>query len=123
MPDVPYDLTPDFLETLFTKHRIDYVVHGDDPCLLPDGTDAYATVKKQGRFRMVRAPFCAEPLFDHFPQSSVTAKLQPDITAQLNVMCVCNDRVDETHRMRGRSSRPALRCLCTSLMIFIYLFC
>jgi len=50
---VPYDLTPEFLEELFTKHNIDYVVHGDDPCLLPDGTDAYAHAKKQGRFRMV----------------------------------------------------------------------
>ena len=53
---VPYDLTPEFLDKLFTKHNIDYVVHGDDPCLLPDGTDAYAHAKKQGRFRMAR--FC-----------------------------------------------------------------
>lgn len=51
--DVPYELTPDFLEELFTKHRIDYVVHGDDPCLLPDGTDAYAHAKEMGRFKMV----------------------------------------------------------------------
>ena len=51
--DVPYDLTPEFLDKLFTQHNIDYVVHGDDPCLLPDGTDAYAHAKKQGRFRMV----------------------------------------------------------------------
>ena len=50
---VPYDLTPDFLETLFTKHRIDYIIHGDDPCYLPDGTDAYEHAKKMGRFRMV----------------------------------------------------------------------
>lgn len=50
---VPYDLTPEFLEELFTKHNIDYVVHGDDPCLLPDGSDAYAHAKQQGRFRMV----------------------------------------------------------------------
>jgi len=53
--DVPYELTPDFLEELFTKHRIDYVVHGDDPCLLPDGTDAYAHAKEMGRFKMVGA--------------------------------------------------------------------
>ena len=54
---VPYDLTPEFLQELFTKHNIDYVVHGDDPCLLPDGTDAYAHAKRQGRFRMVHLPF------------------------------------------------------------------
>lgn len=44
---VPYELGPEFLAELFSKHAIDYVVHGDDPCLLPDGTDAYAYAKKQ----------------------------------------------------------------------------
>lgn len=52
---VPYDLSPEFIEELFTKHKIDYIIHGDDPCLLPDGTDAYAHAKKLGRFKMVRA--------------------------------------------------------------------
>lgn len=55
LPDVPYDLSPEFVEQLFTKHKIDYIIHGDDPCLLPDGTDAYAYAKKLGRFKMVRA--------------------------------------------------------------------
>lgn len=32
---VPYDLTPSFLDELLSKHRIDYVIHGDDPCILP----------------------------------------------------------------------------------------
>ncbi len=39
--DVPYDLTPKFLEELLTKHKIDYVIHGDDPCILP-GADCCA---------------------------------------------------------------------------------
>jgi hypothetical protein len=30
------------------------VVHGDDPCLLPDGTDAYAYAKQQKRFKMIK---------------------------------------------------------------------
>jgi ethanolamine-phosphate cytidylyltransferase len=51
---VPYDLNPEFMNELFTKHRIDYILHGDDPCLLPDGTDAYAHAKAMGRFRMVK---------------------------------------------------------------------
>jgi glycerol-3-phosphate cytidylyltransferase-like family protein len=55
---VPYDLSPEFVEELFTKHKIDYIIHGDDPCLLPDGTDAYAHAKKLGRFKMVRAAGC-----------------------------------------------------------------
>ena len=55
---MPYELTPEFLEDLFTKHRIDYIVHGDDPCLLPDGTDAYAHAKQMGRFKMVSTALC-----------------------------------------------------------------
>uniref|UniRef100_A0A7S0V5E8 ethanolamine-phosphate cytidylyltransferase n=1 Tax=Polytomella parva TaxID=51329 RepID=A0A7S0V5E8_9CHLO len=51
---VPYDLSPEFISELFTKHRIDYIIHGDDPCLLPDGSDAYAHAKKLGRFKMVK---------------------------------------------------------------------
>lgn len=51
---VPYDLTPEFLDILFHRHKIDYVIHGDDPCLLPDGTDAYAFAKQMGRFRMIK---------------------------------------------------------------------
>ncbi|KAG2422672.1 hypothetical protein HXX76_015837 [Chlamydomonas incerta] len=51
---VPYDLNPEFVNELFTKHRIDYIIHGDDPCLLPDGSDAYAHAKKLGRFKMVK---------------------------------------------------------------------
>ena len=50
---VPYDLTPEFLEELLVKHKIDYVIHGDDPCVMPDGSDDYAHVKRMGRFRMV----------------------------------------------------------------------
>ncbi len=60
MPGVPYDLSPEFIHELFIKHKIDYIIHGDDPCLLPDGTDAYAHAKKLGRFRMVRAAPRAE---------------------------------------------------------------
>ena len=43
--DVPYDINPTFLEELFSEYKIDYVVHGDDPCILPDGTDAYDLAK------------------------------------------------------------------------------
>lgn len=34
------------------------MLHGDDPCLLPDGTDAYAHAKKLGRFKMVGGCRC-----------------------------------------------------------------
>jgi len=54
IPDVPYDVSAEFTQELFDKYRIDYIVHGDDPCLLPDGTDAYAAAKKLGRFKMIK---------------------------------------------------------------------
>jgi ethanolamine-phosphate cytidylyltransferase len=54
IPKAPYVLTKDFIDHLFTHHKIDYIVHGDDPCLLPDGSDAYDYPKMVGRFRMVK---------------------------------------------------------------------
>jgi len=52
--DVPYMMTPEYLEMIMTKYQIDFVVHGDDPCLMPDGSDVYAHVKKIGKYREVK---------------------------------------------------------------------
>jgi len=52
--DVPYVMNQEYLEMIFDKHKIDYVVHGDDPCLLPDGTDVFATAKAAGRFKTIK---------------------------------------------------------------------
>ncbi|XP_061347577.1 ethanolamine-phosphate cytidylyltransferase-like isoform X1 [Gastrolobium bilobum] len=52
--DAPYAITEQFLHRLFHDYKIDYVIHGDDPCLLPDGTDAYAAAKKAGRYKQIK---------------------------------------------------------------------
>jgi len=53
--NVPYELLPEFVEELFSeKYGIDCIVHGDDPCYLPDGTDAYAIPKKLGKYREIK---------------------------------------------------------------------
>lgn len=52
--DAPYAITEQFLHRLFHEYKIDYVIHGDDPCLLPDGTDAYAAAKKAGRYKQIK---------------------------------------------------------------------
>ncbi|KAJ6742422.1 hypothetical protein OIU85_016495 [Salix viminalis] len=39
---------------LFDEYNIDYIIHGDDPCVLPDGTDAYALAKKAGRYKQIK---------------------------------------------------------------------
>jgi hypothetical protein len=33
--NTPYEITENFMAELFDKHNIDFIVHGDDPCLLP----------------------------------------------------------------------------------------
>ncbi|XP_057548322.1 ethanolamine-phosphate cytidylyltransferase [Amaranthus tricolor] len=54
IPDAPYAITEDFMKKLFDEYNIDYIIHGDDPCLLPDGTDAYALAKRAGRFKQIK---------------------------------------------------------------------
>ncbi|KAG9443394.1 hypothetical protein H6P81_014734 [Aristolochia fimbriata] len=54
IPDAPYAITEDFMYKLFNEYKIDYIIHGDDPCLLPDGTDAYALAKKAGRYKQIK---------------------------------------------------------------------
>ncbi|KAK8515556.1 hypothetical protein V6N13_139465 [Hibiscus sabdariffa] len=52
--NAPYAITEKFMNTLFNEHKIDYIIHGDDPCLLPDGSDAYALAKKAGRYKQIK---------------------------------------------------------------------
>jgi len=54
IPNTPYEITEEFMTELFEKHKIDFIVHGDDPCLLPDGSDAYAAAKRVGRFVTIK---------------------------------------------------------------------
>ena len=52
--NAPYEITEQFMNRLFNEHKIDYIIHGDDPCLLPDGTDAYALAKRAGRYKQIK---------------------------------------------------------------------
>lgn len=54
LTNAPYVVTPDFLDELITKHGIDLIAHGDDPCIGADGEDVYKAVKAMGRFRTVK---------------------------------------------------------------------
>ncbi|XP_004302493.1 PREDICTED: ethanolamine-phosphate cytidylyltransferase [Fragaria vesca subsp. vesca] len=54
IPDAPYAITEEFMKKLFDEYDIDYIIHGDDPCVLPDGTDAYALAKKAGRYKQIK---------------------------------------------------------------------
>lgn len=52
--NAPYAITEQFMHKLFNDYKIDYIIHGDDPCLLPDGTDAYALAKRAGRYKQIK---------------------------------------------------------------------
>ena len=50
---VPYLVTAEFLDKLVREYHIDYVVHGDDPCIGADGRDVYDAVKRADKFRTI----------------------------------------------------------------------
>ncbi|XP_015966387.1 ethanolamine-phosphate cytidylyltransferase [Arachis duranensis] len=54
IPDAPYAISEEFMNRLFNEYKIDYIIHGDDPCLLPDGSDVYAAAKKAGRYKQIK---------------------------------------------------------------------
>lgn len=45
--NVPYVLDDDYLKKLIVKYNIDYVVHGDDPCIV-NGKNVYESAIKMG---------------------------------------------------------------------------
>ena len=50
--NVPYVMNREYLEEAIEKYRIDYVIHGDDPCIV-DGKDVYASAKEAGKYRSI----------------------------------------------------------------------
>jgi ethanolamine-phosphate cytidylyltransferase len=46
---VPYVMSEEYLKYVIEKYRIDYVVHGDDPCIV-DGKDVYESAKNMGTY-------------------------------------------------------------------------
>jgi len=52
IPGCPYVMSPGYLKYVIEKFNIDYVVHGDDPCIV-DGKDVYASAKEAGRYQSI----------------------------------------------------------------------
>jgi len=49
---VPYVMSEEYVQNLLENHKIDYIVHGDDPCVV-DGQDVYAKAKATGKFLFI----------------------------------------------------------------------
>ena len=45
-------MSQEYLEYVIEKYKIDYVVHGDDACIV-NGKDVYATAKKAGKYQSI----------------------------------------------------------------------
>ncbi|KAF4677326.1 hypothetical protein FOL47_002254 [Perkinsus chesapeaki] len=53
IPKSPYIMTPEYIqEVLFDKYKVDYIVHGDDPCIV-NGRDVYESAKAAGKFKNI----------------------------------------------------------------------
>jgi ethanolamine-phosphate cytidylyltransferase len=52
IPGVPYVMNDEYLKWVIQEYRIDYVVHGDDPCIV-DGKDVYESAQKMGTWRAI----------------------------------------------------------------------
>lgn len=52
VPNCPYVMSKEYLDYVIENYDIDYVVHGDDPCIV-DGKDVYAEAKRSGKFRTI----------------------------------------------------------------------
>ena len=52
IPECPYIMNKEYLDYVFEEHKIDYVIHGDDPCIV-DGKDVYAAAKASKRFQSI----------------------------------------------------------------------
>lgn len=52
IPASPYVMTAEYIEELVKSHRINYIVHGDDPCFV-NGVDVFETAKKAGMFKSI----------------------------------------------------------------------
>jgi cytidyltransferase-like protein len=46
-------MDPEYVEYIIKKYDLDYIVHGDDPCLTPDGKDVYEAAKERDKYRSI----------------------------------------------------------------------
>jgi len=52
VPRVPYVMSEEYLRWVIQRYHIDYVVHGDDPCIV-DGRDVYESAQALGKYRTI----------------------------------------------------------------------
>ncbi len=48
----PYIMNEEYVNYILTEYDVDYIIHGDDPCIV-DGKDVYETAKKVGKYQSI----------------------------------------------------------------------
>jgi ethanolamine-phosphate cytidylyltransferase len=52
LPGCPYIMNKEYLDYIIREYKVDFVIHGDDPCIV-DGKDVYATAKDAGKYKSI----------------------------------------------------------------------
>ena len=52
VPNCPYIMNEEYLNYIIEEYDVDYIIHGDDPCIV-NGKDVYQSAKKLGKFRTI----------------------------------------------------------------------
>lgn len=52
--NVPYIMNEKYIQYIINKYNVDYIVHGDDPCIAPDGTNVFDSSCKLDIFRTIK---------------------------------------------------------------------
>lgn len=52
IPNCPYIMNEKYLNYILDEYNVDYVIHGDDPCIV-DGKDVYETAKRAGKYKSI----------------------------------------------------------------------
>lgn len=50
--ECPYIMNQEYLDYVFDELKVDYVIHGDDPCIV-NGKDVYAAAKATGKYQSI----------------------------------------------------------------------
>lgn len=68
VPGVPYVMNDEYLKWVINEYKIDYVVHGDDPCIV-DGKDVYESAQKMGKLHVVSSLLMLAREVSYHPQN------------------------------------------------------
>jgi ethanolamine-phosphate cytidylyltransferase len=52
VPNCPYIMNEEYLNYVINEYKVDYVIHGDDPCIV-NGKDVYEAAKKAGKYQSI----------------------------------------------------------------------